>query len=354
MAPKGKRKATRVVAKDSSDESADEGATGAAAAHVRKTKAAAAAPPSALLDKAAVLGAVQSMAAANRLPSLFTGEVLDAWQVWHNATPTSLADIPPEERAAATFAMPMKCVAATAAGELPPSQCVQVELLAYRNSAGAQAGITKRDVQRSAEALIVGNVLFAADLPIGSTVALRNAALLESGASDATLQAGEATPFLIGDVVAVEHTASSTGNVAGGAGSSTTSHSAVVERVLVHYRMPYVSDRFCNDVCKPWKLACLCRQEYTKAHERWRYCRAAKDAAVDSTSHERDSVAYLDWFKTDRIFETQVQLNDSRTIKDAAKKSIASHDTSWRQLLGLKEAVPKPTKRKQPPSKKVK
>ena len=404
MAPKKAARALRIASartqKDSSDsEDYDDAIHGpvVAAAASKGAKPKQKQREAAVLDKSAVLAAVQSMGSSNprRLPSLFNGSMLAEWEAWHEATPTSLAEIPSERRAAATFAMPMKCGPAVATGTLVPSQRTQVELLSFANKEGTQASLSKDEVQRSADALL-HNSLYAADVPIGSTVALENDALnnallgsrwkqyegkgqprlgkqivcpllavalqtkreftsaelagfaLPALKADSWIEVssayfihdvlppGEGTEFLLGDVRAVELRPQAANGEASGA-----ARTAPVSRVLVHYRMPAGGRGFCDNVNSAWKLACLCRQEYSNVHERRKACRELKDNAVGSVSQERNTVAYLDWQPANRIFETQLNpLNASGSIPHPGKKRIAEHKEGWRDLLGVK-AEPK-------------
>ena len=393
--------------KDSSDEECLAHVAARAPSDSGGAKAKAERREAAVLDKAAVLAAVQGMATSNpmRLPSIFGDEsVRNAWKAWHRDAPTSLADIPAQRRAAATFAMPMKCAAAAAGGSVVPTHREQVELLSFQNSQGTQAGITQQDVQRSAVAKLKPSIS-AADVPVGSIVALKNQALkdaqlgtrwklhvgsgrprtgkaitcpklveaLHRGKSEFSsaeaahlglpqslrsdswievangsrpafylhdvLKPGEGTEFLIGDVLELECQPS------GAAGASVDTQD--VTRLLVHYRMPIGGNGFCDDVNREWKLACLCRQEYTRVHERLRACRALKDAAVGSTSHDRDTVAFLDWQPVDGVFETQLgPLNVSQSLPAAVKARIAGSNSEWMRLLGVKEKTKENKKRK--------
>tara|TARA_B110000046_G_scaffold29762_1_gene31357 strand:+ start:1176 stop:2213 length:1038 start_codon:yes stop_codon:yes gene_type:complete len=281
----------------------------------------------AFLDKDAVLAAALSIGQPTRLPSVMTEDVRKEWDEWHKSTPTCLAEMPIERRAHAKFAMPMKCRPAGALVQTVPEARPQVELIAYRNTGGkAAAGITKDSVQRNAEAHLVRR-LTPADVPKSSTVAFRNAALEEQDAT--VLQIGEGTPFLLGDVIDFEleeHTASSSSSAAAG---------PFVSRVLLHYRMPYAGEAPSNDPTKPWCKSCLCRQKYNLSHERFTACKQFRAEAVGSTSHTRETNAYVDWQSADDIFETKVLLNPSQSLKADSKKRISQTNTMWLALLGL-------------------
>ena len=289
----------------------------------------------AFLDKDAVLAAVLSIGQPSRLPSVMTDEVREAWSEWHKSTPTSLEEMPIERRASYKFAMPMKCRPAGALVQAAPEARAQVELIAYRNQDIVDgerqgAGISKVAVQRNAE-LQLGSHILPADVPKNSTVAFRNAALEEQTAAE--LESGEGTPFLLGDVLDYE--------LEQAAGSS--SDTAFVSRVLLHYRMPYAGETPSNNPTKPWHKSCLCRQKYSLAHERFRLCKELRAKAVGSTSYERETNAYVDWQSAAAIFETQVSLNQSQSLKAESKKRLGERNAAWLPLLGV-DAAAKATK----------
>ena len=241
--------------------------------------------------------------------------------------PTSLEQIPIERRATTTFAMPMKCRPAGAVLLVAPQQRKQVELMAYRNAGKGAAHVSKGEVQRHAQAQL-SSVLVPADVPVGSSVAVKNAALAD-GATD-ELVVGEGTPFIVGDVVDFELQGKDVGG---------SEERAVVSRVLLHYRMPYAGEAPSNDPTKPWFAACLCRQKYNKSHERWIACKELRAKAVGSTSHAMETNAYVDWLPADRIFETQLEFNSGQTLKAETKRRLCQSDVAWKSKLGLAEAA---------------
>ena len=129
----------------------------------------------------------------------------------------------------------------------------------------------------------------------------------DGGGADAqpTIQKGEATAFFMANVLQLElHEP----GALQGSSSSADAGPAAVKRVLVHYRLPYAAGYPCNDVRRPWNLACLCRQPYMPGHEIRLECKKRRDEATGSTSLARGTVAYVDWLDTDRIIETKVNL----------------------------------------------
>ena len=283
----------------------------------------------AFLDKDAVLAAALSIGQPSRLPSVMTEEVRAAWHEWHKSTPTSLEEMPVERRARTNFAMPMKCRPAGAPLQTAPAARAQVELMAYRNQdlgGGAGAATSKDAVQRNAEAQL-GSHILPADVPKNSTVAFMNAKLEELEEPGGQLVPGEHTPFLLGDVIDFELVEQAAG--------SSSSTGAFVSRVLLHYRMPYAGETPSNDPNKPWHKACLCRRKYNASHERYVLCKELRTKAVGSTSHTRETNAYLDWQNACDIFETQVTFNQTQTLKVASKKRLGERDATWLPLLGL-------------------
>ena len=89
-----------------------------------------------------------------------------------------------------------------------------------------------------------------------------------------------------------------------------------------------------DDPSKPWLLACLCRQEWNKSHERWKACKERRENA--SCSLAENTTQFLDWFPADRVFETKLKLNDkSKTLTKETKLRVAETDPRWKQALKL-------------------
>ena len=59
---------------------------------------------------------------------------------------------------------------------------------------------------------------------------------------------------------------------------------------------------------------------------------------LGSTSHDRDTVAYLDWQPAGHVFETQLgPLNASQSLPAPVKARIAGSNSDWKRLLGVKD-----------------
>ena len=297
---------------DDTDDEKEEIEKSAADEHRRREKA--------CLDRAKVLAAIDVMRDPHKLPALFNDGVRQQWQEWHDTVPTTLEQVPLNEF---VLAMPRKCKPTGAAEVAVTAPREQVELMAFRNEGvDGVDGVerTKRQLERAATA-VMERTLYLEDVPIGSTVAMLNGTAIED-----SLPEGERTPFLMGDIQKVEVASSST--------SSSSSTKQVVTRVLVWYRMPYSNLKFVDDPNKPWKLACLCRQEYNGHHERFTGCRARRDEAPCSLAE--NTTRYLDWFPANQIFETKLKLNEKDTINIVTKRRLVETDPTWRPLLKVK------------------
>ena len=319
-----------------------------------------------LFDKDAVLAAVEKLGGQRQLPALFTPAVLEEWRAWHEATPTSLDAIPASERQL-HVAMPMKCSRLPARAPPPSTGLpVQVELISYDNST-AENSKTAKELQRDAEAVLAKH-LVSADVPIGSLVAITKQ---DGGEGDLP---GEATPFLVGSVVQVElveesnwnaslqqrGTSISTGGTSSSSGGTSTSQQGAaatgaateqeqegsaqhVKRILVHYLMPYANRKFCDDVRRPWKLACLCRQEWNHSHERYIECkrRYMDPTAATSVSAVLQTTRYVDWIQPDMVLETQLGVTPTTSKLSADTKQRLIHNcprgrdaSIWKAMFG--------------------
>ena len=271
------------------------------------------------LDPAKTLAAIDLMRRGNRLPEVFNDEVRQQWQEWHDTVPTSLSKVPASEF---VVAMPRKCNPEGKVEAAVTAPRRQVELLTFSNegaSGASGATRTKTDLERAATALMETS-LVEEDLPIDSTVALK----CEAGAGGAEQVPGEGTPFFVGDVKRVEL-----------ATSSSSKAPPVVARVLVHFRMPYGGSAFTDDPSKQWHLACLCRQQYNKNHERWIACRSRMPDFPCSLAE--NTTQYLDWFEADRVLETKLKLNPHKTLHMDTKRRLAETNKEWAAVLKVTE-----------------
>ena len=349
--PKASGKKPKASTVDSSDEddatAAAATGTGAAAARAAVRKK----PP---FDKKKVLLAVlgrdapgaqgtndeKSTGCAQRLPSFFTGDVVQAWVDWADRTPSTLADVPEEHRLR-HCAMPKKC--------LPPGASVvevarvQRELITYSNSDGRSVG--KQAISRDADA---HKPLYEHDVKVGSTVALKRAAIDVTKELD---PGGYNTPFYIGDVRSVSLAASSSSSAmvacaSEGAGSS-SSHAAagprLIESVVIHYRMPLERNHFVDDVKKPWALACHGLHVWTHACSR----AACKRAAIQAGSN---STAMLYTVDPKSLMEVDLTLKAGLQLDKKSRERLAEHGpadsrVAWRNALGLTTSAEAETKK---------
>ena len=72
-------------------------------------------------------------------------------------------------------------------------------------------------------------------------------------------------------------------------------------------------------------------------------CKELRAKAVGSTSQERKTNAHVDWQSAAAIFETQVSLNQSQSLKAESKKRLGERNAAWLPLLGV-DAAAKATK----------
>jgi len=352
--PKASSKKPKASTVDSSDKddataAAATGTGAAAGAAVRKK------PP---FDKKKVLLAVLGRDApgakgtddekitgcAQRLPSFFTGDVVQAWVDWADRTPSTLADVPEEHRLR-HCAMPKKC--------LPPGASVvevarvQLELITYSNSDGRSVG--KQAISRDADA---HKPLYEHDVKVGSTVALKRAAIDMTKELD---PGGYNTPFYIGDVRSVSLAASSSSSAmvacaSEGAGSS-SSHAAagprLIESVVLHYRMPLERNNFVDDVKRPWALACHGLHVWTHACDRRAACKRAAIQAGSSSTAMLYTVDPKSLMEVDLTLKAGLQV-DKKSRERLAEHGPADSRVAWRTALGLTtsaEAEPKKSKR---------
>ena len=269
---------------------------------------------SAKLDRGKILAAIDLMRHPNRLPAVFNDVVRQQWQEWHDAVPTSLHDVPTSEF---VLSMPRKCNPMEEAEATVTAPRQQIELLTFCNEGGSELQRTKKNLERTSTALMQ-TTLVEEDLPIDSTVALTR------GEGDtSTALPGDGTPFFVGDVKRLELLGNS------------IDKPPLVGRVLVHFRMPYAKKGFVDDPNKPWLLACLCRQEYNRSHERWLTCKARKEEAPCSLAE--NTTQYLDWFPVDRVFETKLKLNHGKTLHMETKRRLVETNATWKGQLKIKD-----------------
>ena len=109
----------------------------------------------------------------------------------------------------------------------------------------------------------------------------------------------------------------------------------VVQKLLIQYRMPQGRDSlFCDDMTKPWNLACLAQHRYDGQCKRRLACKRAALAAG------ADDSRFVYTCDAAEVFETQLSFNDSRTLQAKCKKKLVEsapegEADEWRKRLGL-------------------
>ena len=349
---KGKQPARLAALVDSSDE---EYATGAAATGTAAT-AATAERKKLPFDKKRVLLAVlgrdapgargrkeeAAIGCAQRMPSFFPPEVKQRWVDWAARTPSTLAEVPEEQRLR-QCCMPQKCLPAGSSAAVDAPR-VQRELITYSNTDGRSVG--KEMLTRDADAQ---KPLYEHDVKIGATVALRRAPIDPADKGSG----GYNTPFYLGDVLAINFVADSDAMVVRPPeGPASSSQAAVapprrIRSLQLHFRMPCVRNKFSDDVRKPWELACQGLHVWTKACDTRIAC---KRAAAKATGGMQTAMLYV--ADADELMEAEVALRKGHQISAKSCERLAEHgpaDGSWKSLLGLpasgSAAHQKPSKR---------
>ena len=161
------------------------------------------------------------------------------WARWLKETPESLAAVPPAARPL-PLAMPMKCEPAGAQPDKPEARSTeQVELITYddRERGGDVFNRSMRAYDaKFTRALVEGMT------DVGDMIVTKRPEVDEAD------RAGFRTVFYLGQVLRVHYEAQS------GAGGSSSKRT--IEALDVHWCYPFFNGQPCDDVCRPWKLAC--------------------------------------------------------------------------------------------------
>lgn len=259
------------------------------------------------LDPTAVKGFLKMIQQSDRLgPEFLTDDERQQWDEWLDGTPASAEDSP-DGRTLFPLLMPAKCLPRTTVpGSSAGPSSSQQEIITYSNAGGRQFGRADRQRQH---ALL--KPLLAADVPVNSTVAIRRGPVRQPGPP------GYNTPFYVGDVVSV----------------NTVDASGHVGELEIHFRMPQAGDGlFCDDLKKPWNLACHALHTYHRSCERGKACRAAATKAGSEDSR------FTYKCHADEVFETKLAFNESGTIKAETKKRLAGsapENGAWNARLGI-------------------
>ena len=254
---------------------------------------------------------LQSIQRRDRLgPDFFNDAEKQQWDEWLDSVPADAAHSTDAQKLL-PVQMPPKCLPRNTAGRSTDAatSMSQQEIIAYSNAGGRQFQPADRQRQHAAS-----KPLCSADVAVGSTVAIRRAA----PASGDTFVGGYGTLFYVGDVL-----------------ETTCGADGVVQKLLIQYRMPQGRDSlFCDDMTKPWNLACLAQHRYDGQCKRRLACKRAALAAG------ADDSRFVYTCDAAEVFETQLSFNDSRTLQAKCKKKLVEsapegEADEWRKRLGL-------------------
>ena len=244
-------------------------------------------------------------------PNFFTDDERQQWQDYFDQQPLT-AEAASDAATLLPVQMPRKCLPRTAAaGSSGADSSTQQEIISYSNAGGRQFQPADRQRQHASS-----KPLRSADVPVDSTVAIRRT----EPASGGTFVGGYQTLFYVGDVL-----------------EATCGADGVVQKLLIQYRMPQGRDSlFCDDMTKPWNLACLAQHRYDGKCKRGVACKRAALAAGQAEDDSR----FVYTCDAAEVFETQLSFNDSRTLQAKCKKKLVESAPEgeagvWRKRLGL-------------------
>lgn len=226
------------------------------------------------------------------------------WRQWLASEPSSAAEVAAEDWPL-PVEMPRKCLPRPAGGGGEASTSAgQQEIVAYSNASGRQFSTSARARQYQQT-----RRLAALDVKVGSTVALKRS-------EESIQQPGYGTPFYLGDVVELREAPD------GG-----------VQSLRVHYRMPVGAGQlFCNDLKKPWRLACHALHVHDGKCKHSVACRQAASKAGSSDTR------FTYTAEPEEVLETGIAFNLSNTLKVESKRRLAQSATDkggWDEMLGL-------------------
>ena len=247
--------------------------------------------------------------------TLSSQHVREQWKAWYSSTPHNLGELAPEEQQL-PMKMPAKCQpsgqgrAATASA---PNH--EPELIAYTNRGDGARKFTKEMRDRN-EAAGRASALTVADLPLGSFVGVARSP------EDPLEPPGYGTPFYAGQVVRVM-----TDN--DGGADSTSAAPGLPRMIDVHYTMPTHRGRFCDDISKPYSLACVAMHPWTQSCERT----CAQHRPEGATTSR-----FMATIDVHTIFETKLQFTNGGHCFDAhTKKRLAETNPEWGKALKLRK-----------------
>jgi len=337
----GKAKAAAPVgttALDSSDEEVEQRAK-----HKRQ--------PKAVFSKTAIHDAVFGTAASavrTHVPSFLTPAVTADWDAWLQRTPEALADVPAPARPL-PMQMPMKCRPQAAEEQEARPTAEQVDLITYRNPDGTgslSAGERNYDARQT-------TLLLEGFVDVDSVVVVKRPVEHEADAH------GFRTPFYLGKVLRVHYrSATAEGSSATAEGSRsapaaaaasststaptkridlTESHPCdhvptkrIIEALDVHWCYPFFKGHPCDDVRRPWRLACCALHAWDRNCEVRRACKETRRPELGDTSRE--------WSRVDAqaVQEMNISMTPStNALTAASKEKLAMHSDVWATALGV-------------------
>jgi len=265
-------------------------------------------------DKDAILEAVQTV--RQKMPHQVTAADMESWNKWHEETPAMLDQVAVFERPL-PLRMPMKhtAVPAPEVAVVPTRQ--QKELITYTNPGGNKLGAEQLHREALHEL-----PLTQADLPIGSSVAIRRRAI------DPWIPVGYGTHFYVADVLAVHlcEEASS---------SSSAGQARLVESMDVQFRLPMIGKggEASDEEHRGWLPACFALHAYDKGCERRRTCIQCRPSEDTLSSRFSTRVDASTIFETGLKFTRTTSALDAPTKRKILQSAPASERDTWAQRL---------------------
>mgnify|MGYP007018243642 CR=1 FL=1 len=268
---------------------------------------------------------------ASHQPALFAdGQAEADWRAWAASVPQRLSDVPRDARPL-PLVMPVKFSARKRdqPQQAAPAPQPQIELMTYRNPGGSS--YTKKARDRNATAARMQHRLLASEISEGCAVAV-----VREGAIDPSDPPGYGTPFYIGDVVKIHLKPVASTSTSGD--SSAAPATREVAKLDLHYRIPMCKSKFCDDVKRPFKLACVGKHEWNHGCEKRKACVQKREQGATTSRHFAQVEAGA-------VFEANVQLLESGALSAPSKKRLAERDPKWAPLLGVDVAATKAAKK---------
>jgi len=182
-----------------------------------------------------------------------------------------------------------------------------VELVTYSNAGSDGRSFNRADRSRQRE---TAKRIAPDDVPTGSNIAIQRT-------SEDIPAPGYGTPFYVGEVQSIKRSAD-----------------GAVDTFTIQFRMPTAAGQlFCNDACKPWRLACCAQHVYDGHCERKRECRLAAEKAGSQSGSRFTYTGHAD-----EILETKLLLNSDGRLHKRTRLRLAEsapEKGAWNAALGL-------------------